>query len=60
MAKAKKTESEETTKKTTPRKTRAKKVETAPVEEVVNEILETKEGGAKCGSTSWLWVSASL
>ena len=41
MAKAKKPESEETTKKTTPRKTRAKKVETAPVEEIVNEISET-------------------
>ena len=41
MAKAKKTESEETTKKTTPRKTRAKKVETAPVEEIVNEVSET-------------------
>jgi len=41
MAKAKKPESEETTKKTTPRKTRAKKVETAPVEEIVNEVSET-------------------
>lgn len=41
MAKAKKSESEETTKKTTPRKTRAKKVETAPVEEIVNEVSET-------------------
>jgi len=41
MIKAKKSESEETTKKTTPRKTRAKKVETAPVEEIVNEISET-------------------
>jgi len=41
MAKAKKPESEETTKKTTPRKTRAKKVETAPVEEIVNDISET-------------------
>ena len=41
MAKAKKPESEETTKKTTPRKTRAKKVETAPVEEIINEVSET-------------------
>lgn len=43
MAKAKKTESDETTKKPTQRKTRAKKVETAPVEENVNKVLEGTE-----------------
>ena len=43
MAKPKKPESIETSKQPTKRTTRAKKVNTAPVEEVVNEVLDTPQ-----------------